>query len=70
MCFSEFDLFFPPLDGVELFVIFPEVEASIVETFGKVFVRDIFAGFIELLLAFVEFFHFLVKSGEDDVFSN
>lgn len=58
------------MDRVELFVVFAEVETAVVETFDEVFVGDLFAGFVEFLFTFVEFLHFLIESGEDDIFGD
>lgn len=61
---------FPPLSGVEFFVVFSEIKASIIQTFDVIFVRDVLACFIELLFASVKLFHFLVQTRQNHILRN
>lgn len=70
LCFSQLDLFFPPLSGVELFIVFFEIEAAIIKTFCKVFIGYVFTCFVELLFALIKFLYFLIEPGEDDLFGD
>lgn len=68
--FSQLDLFFPPLSGVEFFIIFLEIETAIIKTFCEVFIRYVFTCFVEFLFALVKFLNLLIQSGKDDFFGN
>lgn len=66
----QLHLLLPPLSGVEFFVVFSEIKASIIQTFDVIFVRDVLACFIELLFASVKLLHFLVQTRQNHVLCN
>ncbi len=67
---SQLNFLFPPLDAVELLVIFTEIKAPVIQALDIIFIGNFFAGFVEFFLTLVELLDFLLESGEDDVFGN
>ena len=68
--FSQLNLLLPPLCWVEFLIIFSEIKAAIIQTFGVVFVCNLFTRLVKLFLALVQFVHFLVESRQDYVLSD
>lgn len=64
----QLDFSLPPLSGVELFVVFPEIKTPVIQTFDVVFVRYVLTSLIELLFASVKFLHFLVQTRQNHIF--
>jgi hypothetical protein len=67
---SQLNFLFPPLDAIELLVIFAEIKAPIIQALDIIFIGNFFAGFVEFLFTLVELLDFLLESREDDVFSD
>lgn len=70
LSFPQFNLLFPSLSWIKSLIVFSKIKTSIIKTFRKIFVRYIFASFIEFLFAFIKFLHFLVKSWKYYIFCN
>ena len=70
LCLSQLNFLFPPLNAVELFVIFAEIKTPIIQTLDIIFIGNLFAGFVEFLFTLVKLLDFLLESREDDVFGN